>query len=103
MFKNLVRKWFMEFVSEGLITTQDVKLVKNDNLANQREYNIDNNNEVKGFQVACGMFLFKFAALEKFLGIEFDEGLPETICEGCGEVTEEGTEPSYSKVKRGKK
>lgn len=102
MFKNIVRRWFMEFIAEGMINTESVRMTKSSNFMNQRDYNTDNNREVSGFQTACGLFLFKFEALEKFLGIEFNEGAPETTCEECGE-TEEGIEPFYSKVKRGKK
>ena len=101
MFKNTIKREIAKFVAEGGITTEDVKLVKRDNLDNQREYNADNNNEIKGLKVSAVLLSEKLEALEKYLGIEFNLGNMggETCCD-CGEYVEEPIESTYTKAKK---
>jgi hypothetical protein len=103
MFNKTIRREIAKFIAEGGINTENVVLVKNENLANQREYNADNNKEIKMLKMVVGALADRLLAMETFLGVEFDPGMEEVACEDCGEVAAEAVEPSYSKVKKAKR
>ena len=95
MFTNrkAIREEVLAMIKEGVITTEDVKLIKRDNLDNQREYNADNNSEIKGLKNGVETLTNKMAMMEEFLGVE----------EIPGTVSMDIVMPSYKKAKKGKR
>jgi len=89
--KNKIRLEVLKMISEGVVTSKDVKMVKRDNLDNQYQLNGSYNDNIEDLKTCCGELLSKLDAIEEYLGIEFGGGGVEV------------TMPSYKKVKKTRK